>query len=52
LFAVVLRDSINPHDPKTLDMKSGEIQKYIADRVARHKQLRGGVIFIEKVPKR
>ncbi|KAF2094440.1 4-coumarate-CoA ligase [Rhizodiscina lignyota] len=28
-----------------------EIQKWIAERVARHKQLTGGVIFIDEVPK-
>lgn len=51
-LTVVLKDSFNHHDPKTLDMKRSEIQKYVAERVARHKQLRGGVVFVEKVPKR
>lgn len=35
-----------------LDLKRTEIQKYVAERVAQHKRLRGGVIFVSKVPKR
>ncbi|EKM76782.1 hypothetical protein AGABI1DRAFT_131074 [Agaricus bisporus var. burnettii JB137-S8] len=51
LAFVVLKDSFNHHDPKTLDMKRSEIHNYVAERVARHKQLRGGVVFVDKVPK-
>ncbi|CAG8528195.1 15313_t:CDS:10, partial [Racocetra fulgida] len=39
-----------PDHKKTLELKS-EIQKYINDKVAPHKKLRGGVYFINQIPK-
>jgi 4-coumarate--CoA ligase len=28
-----------------------EVKKYVADRLAAHKQLRGGVVFVDEIPK-
>ncbi|CAG8760119.1 21916_t:CDS:10 [Cetraspora pellucida] len=39
-----------PGHEKTSHLKSG-IQKYISDRVTPHKKLRGGVLFIDQIPK-
>ncbi|KAF5356754.1 hypothetical protein D9756_006517 [Leucocoprinus leucothites] len=50
-FVVIRRDSVDLRDPAALDSKRSDIQKYVAERVAHHKRLRGGVIFVNKVPK-
>ncbi|KXN82190.1 4-coumarate--CoA ligase-like 7 [Leucoagaricus sp. SymC.cos] len=52
LAFVVLRDWMNIRDTATLDSKRSGIQDYVAERVAHHKRLRGGVIFVNKIPKR
>ncbi|CAG8779672.1 21591_t:CDS:10, partial [Dentiscutata erythropus] len=41
---------LNPKYEKTLSI-SKEIQKYVDDKVAPHKKLRGGVIFVDSIPK-
>ncbi|CAG8827010.1 2616_t:CDS:1, partial [Racocetra persica] len=30
---------------------AGEIQSFVNDKVAPHKKLRGGILFIDKIPK-
>lgn len=53
--AYVVRKISNEETP--LDIKSVEIKlkreliKFVADRVAAHKQLRGGIVFVEEIPK-
>jgi acyl-coenzyme A synthetase/AMP-(fatty) acid ligase len=32
-------------------MTENEVQQYVADKVAPHKKLRGGVEFVESIPK-
>jgi 4-coumarate--CoA ligase len=36
-------------DPSMID--ENEIKKFVADRLAPYKQLRGGVVFVEELPK-
>lgn len=45
-------------DKKTTEIQSGsqggleeELKKYVADRLAQHKQLRGGIKFVPEIPK-
>lgn len=37
--------------PKNKNAKAAEIEKYVNSKVADYKKLRGGVVFIEDIPK-
>ncbi len=43
---VVLRAGV-----EASDAKAKELMNWVAERVARHKKLRGGIIFVEQIPK-
>lgn len=32
-------------------MSEEEVKKWVADRLAQYKQLRGGVVFVDEIPK-
>jgi acyl-coenzyme A synthetase/AMP-(fatty) acid ligase len=46
------RAYIVPHDAATADdALKKDIENYVASKVAPHKKLRGGVVFIQEIPK-
>ncbi|KAF9413579.1 hypothetical protein BGZ76_005003, partial [Entomortierella beljakovae] len=46
------RAYIVPHDPKSADDAcKKDIQEFIASKVAPHKKLRGGIVFVNEIPK-
>jgi hypothetical protein len=46
---VVLASSAKDSDPMTMKAK---LQDYVSERVAYYKKLRGGIVFVESIPKR
>ncbi|KAG0003005.1 hypothetical protein BGZ65_002136 [Modicella reniformis] len=46
------RAYVVPHDPTTAnDALKKDIEDFVASKVAHHKKLRGGVVFIREIPK-
>lgn len=37
--------------PATKDLTRGEVAKWVEERVAHYKKLRGGILFVDSIPK-